>query len=157
MHIFGQKFISKSLAVSTLDYQMASQSQAIQGGQKDQGKRVIWYYFCGRFPYWPGGFIVCGFYVQEHPKAQPAVVLVLNCLRRQGHGLKSPQADWEKLGIEPTTLGLRDIHLFVAFLGINQFRRVGLTYVLVLRWEHLEMKVTTLASYRLAICFIMEC
>ena len=95
--------------------------------------------------------MVCGFYVQEHPKAQQAVVLVLNCLRRQGHGLKSPQADWEKPGIEPTTPGLRDIHLFVAFLGINQLRRVGLTYVLVLRREHLEMKVTTLASYRSAI------
>ena len=107
--------------------------------------------FCGRFPYWQGGFMVCGFYVQEHPKAQPAVVLVLNCLRRQGHGLKSPQTDWEKPGIEPTTPGLRDIHLFVAFLGINQFRRVDLTYVLVLRREHLEMKVTTLVSYRSAI------
>ena len=95
--------------------------------------------------------MVCGFYVQEHLKAKLAVVLVLNCLRRQGHGLKSPQTDWEKPGIELTTPGIRDIHLFVAFLGINQFRWVGLTYVLVLRREHLEMKVTTLASYRLAI------
>ena len=80
--------------------------------------------------------MVCGLYVQAHPKAQPAVVLVLNCLRRWGHGLKSPQTDWEKPGIEPTTPGLQDIHLFVAFLGINQFRRVGLRYVLVLRREH---------------------
>ena len=29
------------------------------------------------------------FYVQEHPKAQSAVVLVLKRLRRRGHGLKS--------------------------------------------------------------------
>ena len=29
------------------------------------------------------------FYVQEHPKAQPAVVLVLKRLGRRGNGLKS--------------------------------------------------------------------
>ena len=80
--------------------------------------------------------MVCGFYVQEHPKAQPAVVLVLKRLRRGGHGLKSPQTDWEKPGIEPTTPGLQDIHIFVAFLSRKQFRRVGLRYVLVLRREH---------------------
>ena len=32
--------------------------------------------------------VLC-FYVQEHPKAQPAVVLVLKRLRRRGNGLKS--------------------------------------------------------------------
>ena len=43
------------------------------------------------------------FYVQEHPKAQPAVVLVLKRLRRLGNGLKSHPTDWEKPGIEPAT------------------------------------------------------
>ena len=41
------------------------------------------------------------FYVQELPKAQPAVVLVLKRLRRRGNGLKSHPTDWEKPGIEP--------------------------------------------------------
>ena len=35
-------------------------------------------------------------YVQEHQKAQPAVVLVLSRLRRRGNGLKSRPTDWEK-------------------------------------------------------------
>ena len=44
---------------------------------------------CGHVPwlyqYWPGGFMVLWvFYVQEHPKAQLAVVLILKCLRRLG-------------------------------------------------------------------------
>ena len=51
------------------------------------------------------------FYVQEHPKAQPAVVLVLKRLRRRGNGLKSHLADWEKPVIEPPTPGLQDIGL----------------------------------------------
>ena len=34
------------------------------------------------------GLWFCGIYVQEHPKAQPAVVLVLKRLRRQGPRLK---------------------------------------------------------------------
>ena len=50
-------------------------------------------------------------YVQEHPKAQPAVVLVLKRLRRRDNSLKSHQTDWEKPGIEPATLGLQDIGL----------------------------------------------
>ena len=45
------------------------------------------------------------FYVQELPKAQPAVVLVLKRLKRRGNGLKSHPTDWEKLGIEPATPG----------------------------------------------------
>ena len=50
--------------------------------------------FCGRFPwlyqYWPGGFVLfLWFYVQELPKAQPALVLVLKRLRRRSNGLKS--------------------------------------------------------------------
>ena len=51
------------------------------------------------------------FYVQELPKAQPAMVLVLRRLRRRGNGLKSHPTDWEKLGIEPATPGLQDIGL----------------------------------------------
>ena len=39
--------------------------------------------------------MVLWFYVQEHPKAQPAVVRVLKHLRRRGHGLKSHPTDWE--------------------------------------------------------------
>ena len=51
------------------------------------------------------------FYVQELPKAQLAVVLVLKRLRRRGNGLKSHPTDWEKPGIEPATPGLQDIGL----------------------------------------------
>ena len=70
---------------------------------------------CGRDPwlyqYWPGGFMVLWFYVQELPKAQPAVVLVLKRPRRRGNSLKSHPTDWEKPGIEPATPGLLDIGL----------------------------------------------
>ena len=54
--------------------------------------------------------VLC-FYVQEHPKAQPAVVLVLKRLRRRGKGFKSYPTEWEKPGIEPATSGLQDIGL----------------------------------------------
>ena len=64
------------------------------------------------YQYWPGGSMVLWFYVQEHPKAQPAVVLVLKRLRRRGNGIKSHPTDWEKPGIEPATPGLQDIGLF---------------------------------------------
>ena len=59
------------------------------------------------------GWVLCflWFYVQELPKAQPAVVLVLKRLRRRGNGLKSHPTDWEKPGIEPATPGLQDIGL----------------------------------------------
>ena len=46
---------------------------------------------------------------QEHPKAQPAVVLVLKRLRRRGHGFKSHPTDWEKPGIKPSSPGLQGI------------------------------------------------
>ena len=52
------------------------------------------------------GLCLRWFYVQELPKAQPAVVLVLKRLRRRGNGLKSLPTDWEKPGIEPATPGL---------------------------------------------------
>ena len=44
------------------------------------------------------GLCFLWFYVQELPKAQPAVVLVLKRLRRRGNGLKSHPTDWEKPG-----------------------------------------------------------
>ena len=50
------------------------------------------------------GLCFLWFYVQELPKVQPAVVLVLKRLRRQGNGLKSHPTDWEKPGIEPDDL-----------------------------------------------------
>ena len=34
-------------------------------------------------------------------KAQPAVVLILKCFRKRGHGFKSHPTDWEKPGIKP--------------------------------------------------------
>ena len=57
------------------------------------------------------GLCFLWFYVQELPKAQPAVVLVLKRLRRRGNGLKSHPTDWDKPGIEPATPGLQDIGL----------------------------------------------
>ena len=57
------------------------------------------------------GLCFLWFYVQELPKAQPVVVLVLKRLRRRGNGLKSHPTDWEKPGIEPATPGLQDIGL----------------------------------------------
>ena len=68
--------------------------------------RVAWLY-----QYWPGGFMILWLYVQELPKAQPEVVLVLKRLRRRGNSLKSHPTDWEKPGIEPATPGLQDIGL----------------------------------------------
>ena len=55
--------------------------------------------------------MVLWFYVQELPKAQLAVFLVLKRLRRRGNSLKSYPTDWEKPGIEPATPGLQDIGL----------------------------------------------
>ena len=40
------------------------------------------------------GLCFLWFYVQELPKAQPAVVLVLKRLRRRNNGLKSHPTDW---------------------------------------------------------------
>ena len=53
------------------------------------------------------GLCFLWFYIQELRKAQPAGVLVLKCLRRQGNGLKSHSTDREKPGIEPATPGLQ--------------------------------------------------
>ena len=51
--------------------------------------------------------MVLWFYVQELPKAQTAVVLVLKRLRRRDNSLKSHPTDWEKPGIEPATPGYK--------------------------------------------------
>ena len=62
------------------------------------------------------------FFVQEPPKAQPAVVLVLKRLRRRGNGLKFHPTDWEKPGIEPATPGLQGKKKFCGFsMGRNQY------------------------------------
>ena len=52
------------------------------------------------------GLCFLWFFVQELPKAQPAVGLVLKRLRRRRNGLKSHPTDWEKPGIEPATTGV---------------------------------------------------
>ena len=52
-------------------------------------------------------FIV--FYVQEHPNAQPAVVLVLKHFRRQGHGFKSHPTDLESQESNSGLLGTRRV------------------------------------------------
>ena len=65
--------------------------------------------FLGYNQYLPGELWFLWFYVQEHPKAQLAVVMVLKCLRRRGHSLKSKPTEWEKQGIELATPGLQDI------------------------------------------------
>ena len=57
------------------------------------------------------GLCFLWFFVQELPKAQPAVVLVLKRLRRRGNSLKSHPTDWEKPGIKLATPGLQDIGL----------------------------------------------
>ena len=67
------------------------------------------------------------FYVQELPKAQAAVVLVLKRLRRRSNGLKSHPIDWEKPGIEPATPGLQDIGLSpTPFCGFPGYKPVPL-------------------------------
>ena len=57
------------------------------------------------------GLCFLWFFVQELPKARPAVVLVLKRLRRRGNGLKSHPTDWEKPGNESAIPGLQDIGL----------------------------------------------
>ena len=42
-----------------------------------------------------------------HPNAQPAVVLLLKVLKRQGHGLKSHPTDWESPKSNSGLLGTR--------------------------------------------------
>ena len=64
----------------------------------------------GRVSFW-----FLWFYVQELPKAQLSVVLVLKRLRRRVHGLKSHPTDFLWLS-----------------LGSNQYRREGLWFVCLL-------------------------
>ena len=46
-----------------------------------------------------------GFFVREHPKAQPAVVLVLKRLRKRGNGLSRILNILGEPGIDLRTLG----------------------------------------------------
>ena len=71
------------------------------------------------------------FYVQELPKAQLAVVLVLKRLRRRGNGLKSHPTDWEKPGIEPATWFTRH-RLIRRVAEIQIFEK---TYLIVIKDE----------------------
>ena len=61
------------------------------------------------------GLWVLLFSVQEHPKAQPAVALILKRLRRRGNGLKSHPTDWEK-----PRGGGGDTLIFSAYVGSYQ-------------------------------------
>ena len=63
--------------------------------------------------------MVLWFNVQEHPKAQAVVFLILKRPRRRGYDLKSHLTDWEKPGIEPATPGLQDIGLSPTHGGFN--------------------------------------
>ena len=82
---------------------------------------------------WIYGFVVV---CPGTPKGSTGSCSGFKASQKTGNSLKSHPTDWEKPGIEPATPGLQDIGLsltpFVAFLGINQFRRVGLRNVLVL-------------------------
>ena len=57
-------------------------------GLTESGSGELGIIVCGRVPwlyqYWPGGFMLLWFFVQELLEAQPAVVLVLKRLRRRG-------------------------------------------------------------------------
>ena len=67
----------------------------------------------GRNQYWAGRvYDLCVYYMTGTPEGS------------------TESGFMEKPGIEPATPGLQGF--FVAFLGINQFRRVGLKFVLVL-------------------------
>ena len=69
------------------------------------------------------GLCFLWFYVQELPKAQPAVVLVLKRLRRRGNGLKSHPTDWEKPGIDNTFKRFRiSMHILtIKYLKIYKY------------------------------------
>ena len=58
------------------------------------------------------GLCFLWFYVQELPKAQPTVVLVLKRLRRRGKGLKSHPTDWHQctLLVQYMLVNARDLH-----------------------------------------------
>ena len=62
------------------------------------------------------------FYVQEHPKAQTVVVLVLKRFRRRGNDLNSHPTDWEKPGIEPATPGFQQFGPGLCFTWSSEFQ-----------------------------------
>ena len=55
------------------------------------------------------------------PEGSSAVVLIIKCLRRRGHGLKSHLTDWEKPGIEPVTPGIQGIYTTAASFFVAVF------------------------------------
>ena len=56
------------------------------------------------------GLLLCVcFCVQEHPKAQPTVVLVLKPFRRWGHNLKSHPTNWESRESNSGLMGTRQV------------------------------------------------
>ena len=62
------------------------------------------------------------FYVQEHPKAQPAVVLIfLKRLRSGGPALKSYPTYWKKPSIELGIPGLQVIGLFPSPRAVGEY------------------------------------
>ena len=81
------------------------------------------------------GLCFLWFFIQELPKAQPAVALVLKRLRRRGNGLKSHPTDWEKPGIEPATPGLQDIGLSpTPFCGFPGYKPVPPGWFKIVCW-----------------------
>ena len=60
-------------------------------------------------------------YVLEHQKAQPAVVLVLKCLKRRGHSLKSHLTNWESWESNLGLLGTRGVTYPLHHGGSFQF------------------------------------
>ena len=85
--------------------------------------------------------MVLWFYVQELPKAQPAIILVLKRLRRRGNSLKSHPTDWEKPGSKC---------IFVAmFIGCTSTGRVGLC----LLWFYVQ----ELPKAQPAVVLVLKC
>ena len=62
------------------------------------------------------GLCFLWFFVQELPKAQLAVVLVLKRLRRRGNSFKSHPTDWEKPGIKPQSALRSDCNGFLSIV-----------------------------------------
>ena len=65
--------------------------------------------------------MVLWFYVQKHPKAQPAVVLVFKRLRRRGNGLKSHPTDWEKPGILSNISFTQHVIILLTAIKLDRF------------------------------------
>ena len=75
-------------------------------------------------------------YVQEHLKAQQAVVLVLKRLSRLGNDLKSHLTDKEKSGIDPASPGLQDIGLSPTSRWLHCLWQCSLTVPVLVGWVY---------------------